>query len=155
MKEAAARNPTIEFYGLPWTWAGWLAFNQTDSNGKPSPYTNVTASAEYITAWASCARDHHGLDISYLGLWNEAAWVPDYILALRSALDAAGHVNTRIVAADGNIASAAAVFTANKTVATALGGGVLGAHYPGLSGTTELERSLLEPGKPEQSFRLW
>ena len=155
MKQAVARNPDIKLYGLPWTWAGWLGFNTTDKYGKPSPYTNVSASAEYITAWATCARDAHGLNISYLGLWNEANWVPDYILALRSALDAAGHTATKIVAADGDIGKAAEVFTANKTVAAALAGGVLGSHYPGFSGTTALERGLLEPGKPQQAFALW
>ena len=152
MREAVARNPAIKLYGLPWTWAGWLAFNNTEH---PSPYANVTAAAEYITAWATCARDSHGLNISFMGLWNESPWVPEYILALRAALDAAGHTKTRIIAADGNIASAAAVFTANTTIAAALSSGALGSHYPGAKGTTALERGLIEPGKPEQAFRLW
>jgi 2-phospho-L-lactate guanylyltransferase (CobY/MobA/RfbA family) len=54
--------------------------------------------------------------------------VPAYIMALRSALDAAGHTGTRIVAADGNIGSAAAVFTKNRSIAASLAGGSLGAH---------------------------
>ena len=146
-----ARNPAIRLYGLPWTWAGWL--DRTD--GKPSPYANVTRSAEYITAWVSCARDAHGLNISYVGLWNEAAWVPEYIMALRAALDGAGHTSTHIVAADGDIGTAAAVFDTNATVAAALSGGSLGAHYPGFQGTTAAERALTAPGKPSQAFRLW
>jgi hypothetical protein len=67
MKEAVARNPSIQLYGLPWTWAGWLADPKAE---KPSPYFNVSASADYITRWVSCARDAHGLNISLIGLWK-------------------------------------------------------------------------------------
>jgi hypothetical protein len=56
--------------GLPWGFAGWLGFGTTN------PYYNVTATAEYTATWVECARDAHGLNISMLGLWNEA-WVAD------------------------------------------------------------------------------
>ena len=125
MREAVARNPNITLYGLPRTWPGWLGFgtaNQTSDRG-PNPYANVTAPAEYITAWVQCAKTHHNLNIAVLGLWNESPWVPDYILALRKSLDQAGFLHTSIVAADGDIASAAKLLSSNSTVAAALAGG--------------------------------
>lgn len=60
--------PTGPCTGLPWGFAGWLGF------GTSNPYHNVTATADYTAKWVECGRDVHGLNISMLGLWNEA-WV--------------------------------------------------------------------------------
>ena len=60
------RNPSMTLYGLPWGFAGWLGF------GTSNPYHNVTATADYVAKWVECGRDSHGLNISVLGLWNEA-----------------------------------------------------------------------------------
>jgi galactosylceramidase len=70
MKEAVRRNPAIRLYGLPWAWAGWLGF------GTNSPYANVSATADYTARWIECGRDAHGLNISVIGLWWVAAFVP-------------------------------------------------------------------------------
>jgi galactosylceramidase len=64
------RNPAIRLYGLPWAWAGWLGF------GTNSPYANVSATADYTARWIECGRDAHGLNISVIGLWWVAAFVP-------------------------------------------------------------------------------
>jgi hypothetical protein len=95
MKEAAARNPEIILYGLPWAWAGWLGF------GTNSPYANVTATADYTAKWIECGRDAHSLNISVIGLWNEEPGPIPYILALRKRLDEGGLQHVKIIAPDG------------------------------------------------------
>ena len=104
MKGAVKRHPRIALYGLPWGFAGWLGF------GTQNPFHNVTATADYMARWVECGRDTHGLNISHLGIWNEA-WAatnrPDtdpweYALALRRRLDSAGLSHVRIMAPDGS-----------------------------------------------------
>ena len=58
MKEAKARNPDIILWGLPWAFPGWL--DATNSN---NPYSNVSATAEYVVDWVDGARREHGLHI--------------------------------------------------------------------------------------------
>ena len=144
MKAAAERNPNITLYGLPWGFAGWLGFGTTN------PYHNVTATADYVARWVECGRDAHGLNISVLGLWNEAwqaagrpstdPW--DYALALRRRLDGAGLGHVRIVAPDGDIGGIVPALAANASLVAALNGGALGAHYPGQRGSKPAWRAL-------------
>jgi galactosylceramidase len=117
MKEAAARNPDITLYGLPWGFPGWLGF------GTANPYNNVTATADYMARWVECARDAHGLNVSVMGLWNEA-WQADgrpedepwaYARALRARLDAGGLGHVRIIAPDGDIADIVPDLQANAS----------------------------------------
>eukprot|EP00051_Salpingoeca_urceolata_P008306 m.104938 g.104938 ORF g.104938 m.104938 type:complete len:1154 (+) comp15683_c0_seq1:127-3588(+) len=142
MKEAVARNPAITLYGLPWGFAGWLGFGTTN------PYHNVSATADYVARWVECGRDVHGLNVSVLGLWNEAwqargrptsePW--EYALALRLRLDAGGLGHVRIVVPDGDIGFAAADVRGNATLFAVTD--VLGQHYPGTRGSTPAERAL-------------
>jgi galactosylceramidase len=145
MKEAVARNPDITLYGLPWGFAGWLGFGTTN------PYHNVTATADYMAKWVECGRDTHGLNISVLGLWNEA-WQADgrpdtdpwdYALALRHRLDGAGLGYVRLVVPDGDIQDMVAPLNSNASWKAATWG--LGQHYPGARGTTTAERALGMP----------
>ena len=142
-KAAVVRNPDLLLYGLPWGFAGWLGFNTTN------PYHNVTATADYIARWVECGRDTHGLNISMLGLWNEAdaaagrplSDVWDYTLALRERLDKGGLHHVRIIGSDGGDTSPTVdVVLKNKTVRDATWG--IGAHYPGARGTTAQARGL-------------
>ena len=104
MKAAVARNPDIVLYGLPWGWPGWLGF------GSQNPFARPAITADYTAKWVECARDFHGLNISVLGLWNEAwqaagrpptdPW--DYAVALRQRLDSSNLSHVRIVAPDGS-----------------------------------------------------
>ena len=56
----------------------------------------------YFLAFLACGRDHHGIAVDYLGLYNEVGGVPStaWIMALRAAMDAAGHNNTQLVLPD-------------------------------------------------------
>ena len=93
MREAKRRNPAIKLYGLAWGFPGWVA-----EGGAHGPYTNSTA--VYISKWVQGARDHHGLEIEYIGSWNEHPTTKEYVLNLRAHLDAANLTRTQIVVAD-------------------------------------------------------
>lgn len=136
MKEAVKRNPNITLYGLPWGFAGWLGF------GTQNPFANFTATADYIARWVECGRDTHGLNISVLGIWNEA-WAPagrpntdpwEFALALRSRLDGSGLSGVRLMAPDGGpgmIDTVVDMLGANASYRAATWG--LAQHYPGSS----------------------
>ena len=93
MKEAKKRNPAVKLYGLPWGEPGWI-------NAQSGYYGNDTI--KYSTAWLRCARDAHGLDVDFLGLWNERPWgTAAYVKQLRSALDSEGFGSTQLILVDG------------------------------------------------------
>ena len=134
-KEARARNPRIKLYGLPWEWPAWVGAGATDS-----PYRNISKPLHYVLEWLRGARDVHQLSFDYLGVWNERECDPDYLLALREALDAeggggggggGGFAHIAIVAPDGAKKSAAALIqtmAARPDVAAAVH--AVGYHYP-------------------------
>ena len=100
LKEAKKRNPTIQTYGLPWNFPGWIgADSQSDGSVcDPSPKTNFNGdlvacdiffnnsrTANYITEWVTCAKSHE-IQIDLIGVHNESPWNADYILTLRQML---------------------------------------------------------------------
>eukprot|EP00466_Bigelowiella_natans_P021206 jgi/Bigna1/91286/estExt_fgenesh1_pg.C_950041 len=97
MKEAKARNPDIKLYGLPWAFPGWV------SNSTEFPYSKPERIANYTVNWVEGAKKLHGLDIDFLGIWNERPSDATYVMTLRKMLDARGFPNTRIVVADGGL----------------------------------------------------
>lgn len=109
MKEAKARNPSIQLYGLPWTFPGWVT---ASGRGGRTGNSNLSAiadvltpsTAEYVSKWVDGAKTHHNLTIDYVGLWNEHPPTPDYTIFLRRALDASRHgTGARIVAPDWHV----------------------------------------------------
>ena len=89
MTEAKARNPKIILDALPWGAPGWIG------NGK---YYSQDM-ANYIAKFIQGAKKHHGLDIDYVGIWNETNYDAGYIKMLKKTLEANG-LQTKIVAAD-------------------------------------------------------
>ena len=95
MRSAKALNPSVIFYGLPWTYPGWVQ----------SPYS--AAAAEYLATWLDGARALN-LSVSYIGLaQNERpACGPSErptcasIVQKRQVFDAHGHKDVKIVAPD-------------------------------------------------------
>jgi hypothetical protein len=87
-EQAKARNPDIRLYGLAWAAPGWIngGFWSTDT-------------IDYLITWLGCAKQH-GLDISYLGGWNERGHDADWFVQLRAALDAHGYTGVKLVADD-------------------------------------------------------
>lgn len=111
-------------YGLSWGAPGYL--------GNGTYYSED--SLDYHLSWLGCASQTWGVEIDYLGIWNEiggntaaqAAWIKE----LRSALDGHGFHNTRIVAADcGDWEPITGMMLADPELAAAID--VVGAHYPG------------------------
>lgn len=98
MVEAKKRNPAIKLGALPWTFPGWL--DTKNGPGRKSPWTNVTATVTYIVNWLRGAKTVYGLDIDYIGGWNERGYSSTYFKALRVAMDDAGFGNTQIVCGD-------------------------------------------------------
>jgi O-glycosyl hydrolase len=89
MTEAKKRNPKIILDALPWGAPGWIG------NGK---YYSQDM-ANYIVKFIQGSKKHHGLDIEYVGIWNETNYDTNYIKMLKKTLEANG-LQTRIVAAD-------------------------------------------------------
>ena len=121
LRGARKRNPSIVTYALSWGIPWWP--------GNGSYFTPDTIS--YHVAWLKCIRDVADTNINYLGVWNERSWGGvDYILSLRSALDAAGFGNTGIVIGDdgGNADDFVKLGRANATFAAAVA--AIGIHYP-------------------------
>jgi galactosylceramidase len=134
MKEARARNPDIALYGLAWAFPGWVG------NGSGDPFAAAGLTAHYLTAWVDGAATAHGLDISYLGLWNEKPTdTPSgvtFVPVLRAALDAAGHASTTLVASD--MDWSIAPFLLNTTELRGAFGAI-GAHYPSYTATPDAQ----------------
>eukprot|EP01051_Picozoa_sp_SAG22_P023370 SAG22_NODE_6001_length_918_cov_0.714286_1_plen_184_part_00 len=127
MKEAKARNPDVKLYGLSWAVPGWIGdacTKESHACSMDAQYYHGNDNIDYHLKWIAGAKSAHNLTIDYLGIWNERASDPDWIVRLRAALDAAGHEHVTIVASDTSFGVCDG-FAANKTVADAIG---VGAH---------------------------
>ena len=83
----------------------------------------------YQVNWLKCARDHHRLDVDYLGLWNEMPWgTVEFVKELKKALVKEG-LRTQIILGDGQKGQIPPVLEyKNDTEFMAAFGGV-GLHY--------------------------
>uniref|UniRef100_A0A8C2IA78 Galactocerebrosidase n=1 Tax=Cyprinus carpio TaxID=7962 RepID=A0A8C2IA78_CYPCA len=90
MKEAKKRNPNIKLIGLPWAFPGWVG------EGTQWPYFFPNVTADYVVSWIYGAKQHHNLDIDYIGIWNERKYDPVYIKVLRDTLDRVGYTNIAV-----------------------------------------------------------
>lgn len=140
MKEAKARNPEIKLYGLPWAFPQWVSCapgTLHDCTG--NAYDRPQQTADYITSWVRGAKEVHGLDIDYLGCWNERAYNKSYMEVLRRTLDSAGYRNTKLIANDNDFPSVAKDVNSDPAFAAALWG--LGAHYPNMVSGPDAEKT--------------
>ena len=55
----------------------------------------------YTYQWVKGAKEVHGIDIDYLGIWNEIGTNREYLLRMRKLLDDNGFHNTKLVSNDG------------------------------------------------------
>ena len=65
LKGAKERNPNILTYGLAWAWPAWTG------NFTGSPWNTPYIAANYTLNWLRCAKNTYGIDIDYIGSWNE------------------------------------------------------------------------------------
>lgn len=122
MTEARKRNPNIKLYGLPWSFPGFLGNGSSHDFPSTNPFTDINATAEYVTEWATGALTHHNTRVDYVGEsarsrcvpnyithlmqpsftrcvageWNERSSPQSYVDALRAHLDAAGFDDVQI-----------------------------------------------------------
>lgn len=120
----------MKLYALPWAFPGWVTNGTSDG----SPYGAPEVTAGYVTKFVEGAKSEYGLHIDYVGSWNERAYNKTYLLALRSALDAAGFGSTQIVAADRGWQIATDMRSDAQLDNTV---DVVGVHYPGTKSTPD------------------
>lgn len=88
-EQAVKRNPNIMLVALPWAAPGWL--------GNGNFWSQDTIN--YDIDWLKCAKGH-GLNINYLGGWNERGHDSNWYINLRSSLNNAGFGSVKIVGDD-------------------------------------------------------
>jgi galactosylceramidase len=77
MEEAIKRNPKIILDALPWGAPGWV--------GDHKLYT--PAMAAYVADFLEGAKKAHGLNIQYVGIWNERQYDAAYVKDLYAELE--------------------------------------------------------------------
>ncbi|PSL08420.1 F5/8 type C domain-containing protein [Haloactinopolyspora alba] len=87
MREAVERNPDIQLGGLQWGAPGWF-------EGGFWSQDNI----DYLLSWLDCA-EQHGLDIDFMGGWNEAGYDTEWYVKWKRALRAE-HPDIELTAAD-------------------------------------------------------
>eukprot|EP00666_Eupelagonemidae_sp_cell4sb_P007086 gene7086-14491_t len=129
MKEAKVRNPEIKLYGLPWAYPGWVGADPISGalNNSATPFDHPEQTCRYMLEWVKGAKSTHGLDIDYIGIWNESPSNANYVKMLRKTLDGAGFNRTRIVAQDGGSQICDALA---RDVDYAAAVDIIGLHYP-------------------------
>lgn len=98
LSEAKKRNPDIKTYGLPWAYPGWVGGPEQSG----SPFTHPELTSKYILNWLQGAREVYGVEIDYMGVWNERASNAEYVKTLRQVLNSNNFTKTQLVAKDGD-----------------------------------------------------
>jgi hypothetical protein len=103
--------------------------------------------ANYLVKFIQGAKQHHGLDIEYVGIWNETNYDVGYIKMLKKTLLASG-LKTKIVAADlyENQWKIADDFKLDPLLKEAVY--AISAHYARVKGNFYVTGGALASGKP-------
>lgn len=151
MREARRRNPDILLDILQWGAPGWIGAGQEGQRREQSLKDNqidarkfyTQDNADFIAAFIKGAKQYHGVDINYCGIWNERPYDVAWIKLLRGTLDRRGLGSVKIVAADEiNRWTIATRMLADRELTDAVG--IVGTHYPNFKSTPEA----LGTGKP-------
>lgn len=142
MKEAKNRNPRILLDALEWGAPGWIG------NGEFFSRDN----AEYIARFLEIAKQAHGLDVDYVGVWNERPWALErprnngWIKLLKSELLRRG-LKAKLVASD-EVAAWSVAEDMLKDPALLAAVDILGNHYQSGNPKTFDAELLAKTGKP-------
>eukprot|EP01059_Diplonema_ambulator_P031982 TRINITY_DN605_c0_g1_i1.p1 TRINITY_DN605_c0_g1~~TRINITY_DN605_c0_g1_i1.p1 ORF type:complete len:823 (+),score=259.72 TRINITY_DN605_c0_g1_i1:38-2506(+) len=128
MKEAKARNPDIKIYGLPWAFPGWVGNDPVTGEPSGSPFTYPNQTSQYILEWLKGAKNTHGVDVDYIGVWNERSSTAAYAASLKKAMADAGFANTKLVAKDDAPGVFCDELKTNPEYAKQID--IVGVHYP-------------------------
>lgn len=121
MKEARKRNPQIMLDALAWGAPHWIGDGNFFSQD----------CADYLAKFLLGARREHGLDIGYLGIWNESRYEPSWIKVLRTTLDRDGLKDVKIVGAD-QVNNWGIIGQIKRDAELAKAVDVVGVHYVGV-----------------------
>jgi galactosylceramidase len=133
MHEARRRNPAILLDCLEWGAPAWIG----------DGYFNSQDNADYLANFLKGAQRVHGLNLDYVGVWNETRADMGWIKRLRRTLDRNRLQAVQIVAADDiNRWTLVDVMQTDPELARAIA--VVGVHYPKYRSTTAAQAC----GKP-------
>jgi O-glycosyl hydrolase len=146
MTEAHKRNPNIILEILPWGAPAWV---DPTPGAKPTLYTPQMAA--YMADFIKTAQRDYGLNIRYVGLWNEKVYSLAYLKELHQQL-VENHLATRIVCCDeysGEGAGQWAIADAMlKDPEIAQDVAAIGVHYPKVNGKITTTDAARRTGKP-------
>lgn len=146
MAEAHKRNPKIILEILPWGAPAWV---DPARGGKPTLYTPQMA--VYMADFIKTAQRDYGLDIRYVGSWNEKVYNLAYLRELHRQL-AKDHLATKIVCCDeypgegSGQWAIADVLLKEPEVAQEVA--TIGVHYPKVDGKITTTDAARHTGKP-------
>ena len=138
MQEARKRNPHILLDILPWGVPGWVGDHHFYSQDM----------IDYDLKFINGAHDVYGVDINYVGIWNETRYSRDWIKELKRAVvanNAAHGLHTLVVAADRFDWQLATEMNADPELMKAVD--VIGVHYPEGYASTPEAQNLTRDGK--------
>jgi hypothetical protein len=146
MQEAHKRNKNIVLEILPWGAPGWVGDR---SAAKPTLYTSKMAA--YIVDFILTAKKDYGLDIRYVGPWNEKVHDVAYVKELHRQLEDA-HLDTKIICCDEYPGEGAGQWSIADEMLkdTELASDVtaIGVHYPLVKGAITTTEAARKTGKP-------
>jgi galactosylceramidase len=90
MREARARSPEIDLDALAWGAPAWIGGGEFFSEDM----------AGYLIRFLQGARDVHGLELDYMGIWNEVGAPSRWVKGFRKQLDQSGFEEVSLVAPD-------------------------------------------------------
>jgi len=129
MREARKRNPQIAVGVLPWGTPGWIGNHHYYSRDM----------IDYDLKFINAAHDIHGVDVNYVGIWNETRYDRSWIKDLKDAVlsnNAKHGLSTFVVAADSvSDWQLASDMNADPALMTAVD--VMGVHYPSYRSSPE------------------
>lgn len=134
MKESKKRNPAVKLYGLQWGAPGWI------NPGKNNIHTR--ANIDYLIRWVQHAKSDYGLDIDYLGDWNERPWSASWHIMFRKALNDAGLSKIKVLLDDAIHWKAGLELKKDPAFVDSID--IIGEHYPERTGD-RLSRSKAGP----------
>jgi len=151
MAEAHRRNPKIVLEILPWGAPGWVDETSGGRNATSKRTLYTSKMAAYLADFIRTAKKDYGLDIAYVGPWNEKVHDIAFIKVLRRQL-AEEHLATKIVCCDEYPGQGAGQWSIAeemlKDTELANDIAVIGAHYPLIKGKITTTGAARGTGKP-------
>jgi len=142
MEESKRLNPAMKFYGLQWGAPRWI--NPKSNN------IHTKENVDYLIEWVQHAKSDHGLEIDYLGDWNEMPWNAAWHVEFRKALNEAGLSRIKVLLDDSYKWKAGLELKTNPAFAASID--IIGAHYPERAGD---RLSGAKTGPSEQIKEAW